>query len=263
MMHASFDEMNSTAAISGAYQYDTGQRLKFSGLPSPDVLGESDDFLSGDLVTVQAHFSYEGDEQAQMRLVQWDDDRMCWFANVPDEYLTRHEKVNVFVVISHGADDNGSRNKTSYKGVFIPIARPAPNNVVSEDQLERWEELEAEVNLSLISTQAASDNALGKVEVTNDAAEDAAEASEMAEDAAKEAKDALARLAAVNATWAGMQAARTAGSEAGATLSGTKLTLTLPTGATGSKGTTGATGNTGPADIELSFANGTLTITPK
>lgn len=260
MIHASFDELNSTAAISGAYQYDTGQRLKFSGLPSPDVLGESDDFLSGDLVTVQAHFSYEGDAQAQMRLVQWDDDRMCWFANVPDEYLTRHEKVNVFVVISHGADDNGSRNKTRYKGVFIPIARPAPNNVVSEDQLDRWGSTKLEVDMVIVSAENASESAESKVGPANAAAEAAAEAAEAAQDAAKEADEEHTKLAAVDAAWAATEATQAAGNEAEAVLAGGLLTLTLPTGAVGGKGDTG---ETGPADIALSFKDGILTITPK
>lgn len=260
MIHASFDELNSTAAISGAVQYDTGQRLKISGLPSPDTLGETDDFLSGDLVTVQAHFSYEGDAQAQMRLVQWDENHLCWFANVPDEYLTRHEKVNVFVVISHGANDEGSRNKTRYTGAFTPLARPAPNNVVSEEQLERWNELKVEVDLAIDSTRTAGNNAQAKVEGTYAAAEDAAEAAQMAQDAAEEANEAKDKLVAVDAMWAATDATQNAGSEAGATLVNNKLTFTLPTGAQGGKG---ATGNTGPADIELSFADGVLTITPK
>ena len=36
MIHASFDDRShKSAAIAGIYQYDTGQRLRMHGLPTP------------------------------------------------------------------------------------------------------------------------------------------------------------------------------------------------------------------------------------
>ena len=36
MIDAIFDRHSRSAAVSGIYQYDTGQRLRLRGLPSPD-----------------------------------------------------------------------------------------------------------------------------------------------------------------------------------------------------------------------------------
>lgn len=260
LLEASFDRMSREAAIDGAYQYDTGQRLRLSGLPSPDEMGETDDFLSGNLAVVQVHFSYLGDTQAQVSLAQWDDERWCWVVRVPDEYLTRHETVNVYVVIGHGSDESGNRSKTQYEGTFTPISRPAPNNIVSEDQIERWETLESEVELALVSAQTAQENALDKVEPAHDAAQNASEATKTAQDAGKKAAEAYAKMQAVDAAWADTEATQAAGSEAGAALYGQTLALTLPTGAQGQKG---AQGLAGPSDIDLEFKDGVLTITPK
>ena len=120
MINASFDKLSKQAAIDGVYQYDTGQRLRLSGLPSPEELSEEDDFLSGDLAAVQVHFGYLGDTQAEMRLAEWNEERKVWTVDLPDEYLTRSEQVNVYVYVSHGATENESRNRTMYTGVFTP-----------------------------------------------------------------------------------------------------------------------------------------------
>jgi hypothetical protein len=223
-------------------------------------MSEADDFLSGDLATVQVHFGYEGDEQTQMRLAQWDDDRWCWVTEVPDEYLTRIEPVHVFVYVSHGSDEDQIRAKTMYEGVFTPISRPAPNNVVSEDQLERWADLEAEVELAIAASQTAKQNALSKVEATENAAQNAAEAAKTAQDAAKEAEEAYAKLNAVDDLWENAKPTQGVGDEAGVSLTDGTFVFTIPRGLAGDKG---ETGDTGPADIELSFTDGILTITPK
>ena len=260
MIEASFDRMSRSAAVSGVYQYDTGQRLRLSGLPSPDELGEADDFLAGDLVAVQAHFGYEGDEQTQMRLAQWDDDRGCWMVGIPDEYLTRIEPVHVFVYVSHGSDEYGdTRARTMYEGVFTPISRPAPNDVVTEDQIGRWATLEAEVDLALAASVTATENAMDAAQETEAAAQEAEEAARMAQDEAKAALEAKDRLDAVDTRWGNMDASSGAGSEAGVSLDGTMLSFTLPTGATGAKGDTG---DTGPAEFTMTFSDGVLTIKP-
>ena len=48
MIEANFESRtHKNAAIAGVYQYDTGQRLRMRGLPTPDELAEMDDFLAG------------------------------------------------------------------------------------------------------------------------------------------------------------------------------------------------------------------------
>lgn len=262
MIEVSFGGSRS-AAITNAYQYDTGQRLRLSGLPSPEELAEEDDFLSGDVVTVQAQFGYAGDSQTDPRLAEWDEDRYAWMVNIPDAYLTRHEAVHVYVYVSYGSDENGTRNKTCYDGVFTPISRPAPNTTVTDDQLDAWEDMEIEVDLALTSAQTAIANAQTMADNADEAADEAAQASTEALEAAQEAVDAADRLAAIGTQWGGLTvrtAALAAGSSATATLEGDVLTIGSPAGAKGAKGDTG---DTGPSDITLAFANGVLTITPK
>ena len=105
MIVASFDKnQNRTAAVSGAYQYDIGQRLVMHGLPSPSEMAGEDDLLSGDMVTVQAQFSYVGDSQSEMRIAMWDEERQAWLVGVPDEYLTRHREVHVYVFCYYGSN---------------------------------------------------------------------------------------------------------------------------------------------------------------
>ena len=46
MIEASFEQgRGRSAAVSGAYQYDTGQRLRMYGLPGPDELAQRDELL--------------------------------------------------------------------------------------------------------------------------------------------------------------------------------------------------------------------------
>ena len=263
MIDASFDRLSKRAAIDGAFQYDTGQRLRLSGLPSPEELSEEDDFLSGDLAAMQVQFGYLGDTQTKTRLAEWDESRWAWMVDIPDEFFMRSEQVNVYVYVSHGADENGSRNKTMYAGMFTPISRPAPGDVATEDQIRAWATLEQEVNLVLASAETAAQNAHSEVDATNTAAKNASSVVKAAQDAAGEASNAAARFDAVNATWGDMAIRVTAlgaGSAATATLNGRTLTLGVPTGA---KGPVGDQGQTGPADIELSISDGVLTITRK
>lgn len=58
MLTASFDtDRSSSAAIHGAVQYDTGQRLKLCGLPGPGEIGCEDERLAGNGETVQVQFA--------------------------------------------------------------------------------------------------------------------------------------------------------------------------------------------------------------
>ena len=263
MIDASFDRHSRSAAVSGIYQYDTGQRMRLRGLPSPEELLERDTMLSGDAVTVQAQFAYEGDSQTEPRLAAWDEDMQAWLVDIPDAYLTRSETVRVFVEVYYGADENGARTKTMYEGVFRPISRPASNDTATDDQLSAWETLAAEVDLVLSTAGPAQQNAVSQAESAVAAANAAQDSADNAREAAQNTNAAKSALSAMAKTLGGMTVRTTslaAGSSATAALSGNVLTLGIPKGATGAKGDTG---NTGPADITLSFSGGVLTITPK
>lgn len=263
MIDAIFDRHSRSAAVSGAYQYDTGQRLRLRGLPSPDEMLEKDALLSGGAVTVQAQFAYEGDSQTEPRLAAWDEDLYAWLVDIPDAYLTRSEIVRVFVEVYYGADENGARTKTMYEGVFKPISRPASLGTATDDQLSAWETLAAEVDLVLSTASPAQQNAVSQAESAISAANTAQASADNAREAAQNTNAAKSALSAMAKTLGGMTVRTTslaAGSSATAALSGNVLTLGIPKGATGAKGDTG---NTGPADITLSFSGGVLTITPK
>ena len=263
MIDAIFDRHSRSAAVIGIYQYDTGQRMRLRGLPSPEELLEKDALLSGEAVTVQAQFAYDGDSQTEPRLAAWDEDLQSWLVGIPDAYLTRSETVRVFVEVYYGADESGGRTKTMYEGVFKPISRPASNDTATDDQLAAWSTLAAEVDLVLSTAGPAQQNAVSQAESAISAANTAQTAAAHAREAAREAQAAEEALTAMGRTLVGMTVQTetlAAGSAATAALSGSVLTLGIPKGETGAKG---ETGDTGPADIVLSFSGGVLTITPK
>lgn len=246
MLEASFDAGRSRgASISGAYQYDTGQRIRMHGLPTPEDLAQMDDFLSGDMVTVQAQYAYRGDSQSEPRLCQYDEENDCWLAEVPDAYLTHSEAVSVYVYVMYGADEEHSRSKTMYTGSFTPIGRSAPSTDVTPDQLNAWDRLVAEVNLTLANMNEAISDA-------NAAATGAIEAAEDARDAAQEALAAAQSAADAGNAWANATVSAETlepGSEATVTLStnenGTKhLEYGIPRGEKGEKGDKGPAGVT-------------------
>lgn len=264
MIEASFEQgQGRSAAVSGIYQYDTGQRMRLRGLPSPEELLKKDALLSGEEVTVQAQFAYEGDSQTEPRLAAWDEDMQAWLVDIPDAYLTRSETVRVYVEVYYGTDETGERTKTMYEGVFKPISRPASFGTATDDQLEAWSQLSAEVDLVLSTASPAQQNAVSQAESAISAANAAQASADNARESAQEARAAEDALLAMAQALGGMTVrAQTlaAGSAATAALSGSVLTLGIPRGADGAKG---ETGDTGPADITLSFSGGVLTITPK
>lgn len=260
MIHADFT--GGSAAISGAYQYDTGQRLRLSGLPSPEEMTDADDLLNADQVAVQVQFAYEGDSQAETRLAVWDDWRGVWVCDIPDEYLTRHAAVRVYVYVYYGSDDNGARAETAYEGVFTPRSRPAPSTTVTDEQLEAWAAMREEIEVVLSSAGAAKANAQTAATGAETSAQEAHEAADDADGAADDAQAAYTRLKTTAEAFAGMPVyARTlaAGAAATAGVEGGAIVLGIPKGAKGDPGDPGAKG---PADITLSFASGVLTITP-
>ena len=239
MIEANFESRtHKNAAIAGVYQYDTGQRLRMRGLPTPDELAEMDDFLAGDVVTVQAQYGYAGDSQTETRIASFDAETGCWMADIPDVYLKRSGAVKVFVYVSYGATADETRAKTCYEGSFTPISRPAPSTQVTPSQSNAWDALVTEINLTLSKMNTA-------ISETNAAAENALEATK----AANTQTDHLSKMTVRAAT-------RSYGSGSTATLTddGTKKVLTLglergpkgDKGDKGDKGEKGATGATGP-----------------
>lgn len=221
MIHASFDDKShKSAAIAGIYQYDTGQRLKMHGLPSPKELAEKDDFLSGDVVTVQAQYGFIGDSQTETRLASYDEASGCWTADIPDIYLTRSSTVKVFVYVGYGAAEGAGRSKTCYEGSFTPISRPAPGTQVTPGQANAWDELVAEVNLTLAKMNTATSGANAATETANVATSGANQAAGAANKAAEAANGAAgaantAAGSANSAAEAANQAAEAANTAAG------------------------------------------------
>lgn len=261
MIEANFElRTHKSAAIAGIYQYDTGQRLRMRGLPTPDELAEMDDFLTGDVATVQAQYGYAGDSQTETRIASYDEETGCWTADIPDVYLTRSSAVKVFVYVSYGATDGESRAKTCYEGSFTPISRPAPSTQVTPSQGNAWDALVTEINLTLSKINTAISEA-------NAATEGAKTQTEATQKAVQAANAQAQRLADMDIR----AQAREYGS--GSTVqmadSGGKLVLTLgiergkpgAKGDKGDKGDRGDKGDTGPAGVTFSLSGTTLTIT--
>lgn len=260
MIEANFElRTHKSAAIAGIYQYDTGQRLRMRGLPTPDELAEMDDFLAGDVVTVQAQYGYAGDSQTETRIASYDEETGCWTADIPDVYLTRSSAVKVFVYVSYGATDGESRAKTCYEGSFTPISRPAPSTQVTPSQGNAWDALVAEINLTLSKINTAISEA-------NAATEGAKTQTEATQKAVQAANTQAQRLADMDIR----AQAREYGSGSTAQMadSGGKLVLTLgiergkpgAKGDKGDKGDRGDKGDTGPAGVTFSLSGTTLTI---
>lgn len=261
MIEANFElRTHKSAAIAGIYQYDTGQRLRMRGLPTPDELAEMDDFLTGDVATVQAQYGYAGDSQTETRIASYDEETGCWMADIPDVYLTRSSAVKVFVYVSYGATDGESRAKTCYEGSFTPISRPAPSTQVTPSQGNAWDALVTEINLTLSKINTAISEA-------NAATEGAKTQTEATQKAVQAANAQAQRLADMDIR----AQAREYGSGSTAQMadSGGKLVLTLgiergkpgAKGDKGEKGDRGDKGDTGPAGVTFSLSGTTLTIT--
>lgn len=264
MIEASFDAQGRSAAASGAYQYDTGQRIRLHGLPAPEEMAEMDDFIEGDVVTVQVQYGYAGDSQTEMRLAAYDAYAGIWTAQVPDVYLRRSEDVHLYVYVSYGETEEKSRAKTMYEAVFRPIGRPAPNEAVTPDQVNAWNALVQEINLAISDTNTAQSGANAAANTAATAAETAREAAKGAQEAANAAQAEGAR---VQNAW--MQATVSAdtlepGEAATVTLTeneGVKhLAYGIPRGRDGEKGEKGDKGDTGPAGVRFTLEGTVLYI---
>lgn len=261
MIEASFDALGRSAAAAGAYQYDTGQRVRLHGLPTPEELAQMDDFVEGDVVTVQAQYGYAGDSQTEMRLAAYDEYTGAWTAQVPDVYLTRSEDVHLYVYVSYGETAEKSRAKTMYEAVFRPIGRPAPGSAVTPDQVNAWNALVQEINLAISGANEAQSGANAAASEAHTAAQEAGSAAQQALQTAQSAADAV--------TKAWMQATVSAetlepGQAATVTLEendGVKhLTYGIPRGRDGEKGEKGDKGDTGPAGVTFTLSGTVLYI---
>lgn len=185
------------SAVSGAYQYDVGQRLRMHGLPSKSDLEEMDDLLTEEsVVSVEVQYSYIDEAKTESRMAIWDNEEEVWVADIPDHYLSIAEPVHLYITVSYGSiQDGGSRIKTLYDGAFTPIARPAPDDAVTEETKNEWAALKSEV-------RAAIDNADAKAASASNAAAEAGRLIERidtivipAMDSAKEATEAATQNA--------------------------------------------------------------------
>ncbi len=265
MIEAMFDTSRSRrAAIAGVYQYDTGQRLRLRGLPTPQAFTGGDALLSGTLAAVQAQFANEGDSQAQTRLCVWEEAQDAWVCEIPDEVLTRAQPVHVYVYVTHGETESQTRARTMYEGVFTPIGRPAPHNVATPEQWADWGVLLGEIELALTSAQTATESAQEAAPATMAVADALYAPTAQASGAAQRAIEARGALLALKEDWKRLRITRTDLPPGGeATIAATQdagapmITLGIPRGADGKDG---EKGDTGPADVSF-LLDGTTLIT--
>lgn len=283
MIEASFDAVRSRkAAVSRIYQYDTGQKLRLHGLPSQGELTDMDELLYDPslpegsrpvVASALVQYGYEWSERSEDYAAIPQEDG-TWVVDLPDEYLSRADPVHMYVYVYHGEINIGTeededyliRGRTIYEGVFTPIARPAPSNTATPEQLERWEALTSpggDVYEALAAVEAANENAQEQAAAALAAAamldpENAdvtlrpIPAAQAAQENAEEAYE-LLRVTAGG--WERLQVTVTtlapgADPTAAVTTEGTRrrITLGVPKGETGDKGPTGARG---PKDITI------------
>ena len=188
MIEASFETgKSSKAAVCGAYQYDTGQRLRMYGLPTPDELAQKEGFLSGSTVAVQVQYGFLGDAQTETRLALYEAERKTWLAEIPDLYMTESVPVHVYVYVSYGRTKEASRSKTCYEAVFTPEGRPAPSSHVTPAQVNAWDALVREINLTLAAVNTAESGANAAATAADTARISAEQAAVKAETAASSA----------------------------------------------------------------------------
>lgn len=192
MLEAHFDpQVSRSADVTGATQYDSGQRLRIYGLPTPQELLDADELLSGETVSVQVQFAYKGDSQSETRLAGYDEQAGCYLCDVPNAYLTRASEVQVYVYVGYGADADGkTRSKTMYTATFRPEGRAAPSDSVTTEQLNAWDALVAEVNMAISDAVSATSRANGAAESADNAASSASSAAASANSAATSAGNA-------------------------------------------------------------------------
>ena len=151
-----------------------------------------------------------------------------------------------------------SCSRRTYHGAFTPISRPSPNNVVTPDQLNAWDALVAEVNMTLAEMNTAISNANAAVANIEEIVSDAKNSAQ----AAKSAANAASSAATLASKWGNATAsANTLSPGSDATVSVTEnaqgnkhITYGIPRGEKGEKG------DTGPAGVTFRLDGATLYI---
>jgi hypothetical protein len=193
LIDASFGTKSREATVSGAYQYDTGQRLRLTGLPSEEELKAQDEMLAEDsVIAVAVQFAFKGDDRTEERSAFWSDEEQAWTVEIPDVYLQRSADVLMYVVVSHGATNKASRAKTFYEAVFRPISRPAPGKAVSPAVRDDWAALRQEVTAAVNDAKNAVTGENGANSAASKA-RDAAAAANTAAAAATQAAEVSAK----------------------------------------------------------------------
>ena len=284
MINAYFDTAQSRAtAISGVYQYDTGQRLRLLGLPSKGEIGLTDELIGTEMEepAVQVHFGYEGDPEVVVGVANTVPGDDAWYVDIPDEYFTKTEPVHVYVYVYFGdaeterENEDGeivketiSRGRTVYEGVFTPISRPAANNTITPGILEAWEVLLGKISDATSLMDPAISNAKTNAAASLAAAENLKEPIKAVQEAAAKTQEATERLNDAGSEWryARVSAESISSDNRRASVSVADegdirhFKFKIPRG---EDGIDGAVGDTGPADILLEFNTNTdkLTIT--
>lgn len=195
LIDASFGTKSREATVSGAYQYDVGQRLRLTGLPSEEELKAQDEMLAEDsVIAVAVQFAFKGDDRTEERSAFWSDEEQAWTVEIPDVYLQRSADVLMYVVVSHGATDEASRAKTVYEAVFRPISRPAPGTAVSPAVRDDWAALRQEVTAAITAADEAVTGENGANSAASKARDAAAAANEAAEKATSDVNAYLQKL---------------------------------------------------------------------
>lgn len=285
MIDAHFDPTRSRgAAISGVYQFDTGQRLRLLGLPSKEELGNTGDLVGGiEEPSVSVHFCYEGDtEVTDTAAFQPEGEPEAWYVDVPDDYLMRSEPVHLYVYVYYGdveievtdeetgetRTDTVARASTMYEGVFTPIARPALRGTVTVEIQNAWEALQSKIDDAQALAQAAAENAEKGRQAAQAVVDVVLRRAGEADDAAKEVKAAQDQMTEVGDEFKYAQVTveslppETKYATAKLIDEGNvrRFLLGIPRGADGADG---ARGEKGPADVSIIFdaMTDSLTIT--
>lgn len=259
MLTASFEpRVSRDTAVCGAWQYDTGQRLRMHGLPPPWELCAGDDAGA----VVQVHYSRRGDAQSEQTLATWNDEAQAWIAPIPDDILTRAEPVRADIYVYYGEEDGTQRAGTLYTAVFTPRERSAPSDVVTQEQLGEWAAKQEDIDILLAAAEAAQARAQTQADSARLAAGGAYAAALDARKAGRQAGESADALRAACAALGVPVTAEFVGAdeEADAQLDDGALVLRIPAGLRGERGEKGQTGDKGPADVRFALTEGVLDI---
>lgn len=111
------------------YQWDRGQVLVMRGLPSAEG--------GSPWPSIEVHYGYKDEPNLYVRPAGYNPDRLYWVAEIPDSMFVRADPVYAYVYLHQGTDEENHliAAETAYTATWTPISRPAPPNIVTEDQV--------------------------------------------------------------------------------------------------------------------------------